>query len=313
MLLKFIKLIFKLIKIVLKLFIYGVILIFSIMIIYGGVKFYLRKDIKDEKEKEITTSKTSFDGKKVTHRREWQSFDGQKYSTSIQLSSANFQKANDNRNLLDMEWSRGHDFYNFCASNTDLFNEYQDAIYWIFVYQQLYQHDNNILASLYNAFENIRSTENANQLEFAQMTITFVQDIPYTLIHELDCETFKDERRKSGGNTFDDYHPKMCLPEVRFGIQSPFEFCYNLKGDCDTRAVLLFCILKHFGYDVAVLYSREYAHAILGINIPSSGDFLKYKSKKYYVVETTARNWQIGQIPSTYNNLSYWKILLTSK
>ena len=52
-------------------------------------------------------------------------------------------------------------------------------------------------------------------------------------------------------------------------------------GDCDTKSIYLFAILKKLGYDVAILVSDFYQHAILGIALPGRGDYIKYQGKKY--------------------------------
>jgi hypothetical protein len=44
-----------------------------------------------------------------------------------------------------------------------------------------------------------------------------------------------------------------CDGYERFGINTPVEFIATLQGDCDTRTLLLYTILAHYGYDVALM------------------------------------------------------------
>jgi hypothetical protein len=86
----------------------------------------------------------------------------------------------------------------------------------------------------------------------------------------------------------------------------------NNKGDCDTRAIVLFTILDHFNYDVAMLVSEEYGHCILGVNMPGTGTYKSHFGKRYYVWETTAKDFQLGQLPPEISNMQNWRIVLTS-
>jgi hypothetical protein len=86
----------------------------------------------------------------------------------------------------------------------------------------------------------------------------------------------------------------------------------NFKGDCDTRSVLLFYVLSRFNYDVAILISEQYGHAILGIAGDYSGKFKQYNGIRYYVWETTATDFVPGILSPNYGNMNYWQITLTN-
>ena len=77
------------------------------------------------------------------------------------------------------------------------------------------------------------------------------------------------------------YHIKPCVPYVNLGLYSPVEFLTTRAGDCDTRVLWACLVLKKLGYDVAVLISEKYGHAMLGGNMNGRGKYLKYKNKKY--------------------------------
>ena len=87
-------------------------------------------------------------------------------------------------------------------------------------------------------------------------------------------------------------------------------FMASLKGDCDTRTILLFSILTNFNYDVMVLGSYTYKHSILAINLRGNGAYKFYNNKKYFVWETTMENMEIGQLPSEISDMNLWNINL---
>jgi hypothetical protein len=159
-------------------------------------------------------------------------------------------------------------------------------------------HDRPLLEHLYIEFSKIQQQKKLNRRQFAELIITSIQDIQYNYIKSSPC------------NGTEDY---PCVGNVRLGIFAPAEFSANLQGDCDSRTVLLFVLLAKFNYDVAILNSNEYAHSVLGINIPSRGKYKMYNRKKYYFVETTAKNYVIGYLPAKVSNINFWNFVLVNK
>jgi len=145
---------------------------------------------------------------------------------------------------------------------------------------------------------------------FAESIVTCVQDIPYTLILEKACDPslyndhFVNEYLSKGGN---------CHPNVKYGILSPVEFAATLHGDCDTRALLLFMILNHYEYDVAMLSSEVYRHAVIAINLPYLGTSKNINGKRYVLWETTQAGIPPGVFPSEISNMNLWSFNLISK
>lgn len=183
----------------------------------------------------------------------------------------------------------------------------QKSKYWQLVYSSLLENNTPYLNKMCDLFESIGKKQNLDYDTFVEMVMTFVQEIPYILVHPNDCD------RDANNNKFSyQYHAtgKKCLPNKKFGLQSPAEFMFNLKGDCDTRALFAYCILAHFGYDVAILGSSR--HAMLGINMLGQGNYLMQNGKKYYFWETTGKGWLIGGIPPEYQS-DDWEITLINK
>ncbi|MFK7755650.1 MAG: hypothetical protein AB8B53_01830 [Flavobacteriales bacterium] len=168
--------------------------------------------------------------------------------------------------------------------------------YWAAVYQQLLSNDKEFIICRADSLEVVRNQEQLNTKEFADVIMTFVQDIEYAFVFE-DRQCYKEPRTP-------------CVEGQKFGIHSPTEFLYTLQGDCDTRAVLLMGIYKHLGYDPAIAVSAEYRHAMLLLNLPSSGTYLNHFGKKYFFWESTAKNWKLGIMPPATKNLNHWKIVL---
>jgi hypothetical protein len=160
-------------------------------------------------------------------------------------------------------------------------------------------------------FDSIQKGNSFNKMKFAEVIVSFVQDIPYYLILDSECDAslYNDNFIKEYLNSKD----ARCFGYQKFGINSPLEFISSLKGDCDTRTLLLYTVLDHYGYDVALMSSDEYGHSILGINLPYNGISYEYNNSRYVLWETTSPNLKPGIIARKISNLNYWKISLKSK
>ena len=185
------------------------------------------------------------------------------------------------------------------------------ANFWGNLYKYIDKKDGPALDLVVAEFARINKERNLNQMEFAEMVVTCVQDIPYSLVFSEAClppENYEDSIEQVLIDC-----PDCCIGNVAYGIQNPVSFLQNLKGDCDTRTVLIYSILKHFNYDVAILNSDFYRHSIIGINIPAKGEYKIYKGKKYKVWETTSKYFEAGELPYSFNDITHWNVVLTSK
>ena len=183
--------------------------------------------------------------------------------------------------------------------------------FWGKLYNYMEQQDGPKLDLLISAFREIGQSQHLSAMDFAEMVVSCIQDIPYSLIFQDEClPAYRYEQ--SIRQILEDC-PECCLGGQPFGIQNPVSFMANLKGDCDTRTVMIYSILKAFDYDVAILNSDFYRHSILGLNIPASGKQKTYNGKRYFVWETTARYFKIGQLPYSVDDMNYWNVVLTSK
>jgi len=179
------------------------------------------------------------------------------------------------------------------------------------VYYKLIQKDKLLLNSYIALFDSIQKVRNFNQIELADAIVSSIQSIPYVLVHEGSCQSAIN----NGNSSFIiQYHRqgKECLPNIKYGVQSGYEFMHNLKGDCDTRTLLCFEILNHFKYSVAMLLSLEYGHCILGVELPLHGLSLSSNNHNYLVWETTAKGFKPGELAPEISNLNKWSIGLTN-
>ncbi len=132
-------------------------------------------------------------------------------------------------------------------------------------------------------------------MDFATMVVAFVQDIPYEYVIQEEC---------TGSET------APCNGNVMLGLYSPVEFLGKMHGDCDTRTVVLYTLLRNFGYEPLIINSNEYLHSMLALDVASSGDDFEYKGKKYAYWETTNVGWLAGMLPPDMNNKDYWSVAL---
>ena len=223
--------------------------------------------------------------------RSWKDYEGNSYEGYYTIKKSALVKATNFKHSLNFSM-------NTMAS-------YDKIIY------SLKENDKKELNGLYKLFDSIQSEKNLNKLKFAEMVTTFVQDIPYALILESDCDAklYNDKFI----NTYLASPNAICQGYQRFGINTPLEFLVSLKGDCDTRTLLLYTILSKYNYDVSLLSSEQYGHSILGINLPYNGLAYDYFGQRYVLWETTAPDIRPGIINNEISNLNNWRISLKSK
>ena len=187
---------------------------------------------------------------------------------------------------------------------------YRDNIYadsWRELYSKISKNDSHKLEMVYETLNKIKVNNNYFRYKFANLVVSFVQSIPYSLVSQSKCS-----KLYYSDNTFKDMmdNGTECEDSVFAGIYTPVEFIGKFKGDCDSRTLFLYTIFKKFGYDVIILNSDVYGHSILGLNIPSSGRYKSYLGKRYYTWETTSEGWMLGDLPPSVSNISNWYVAL---
>ncbi|HEY8398028.1 MAG TPA: hypothetical protein VIK80_08820, partial [Flavihumibacter sp.] len=183
------------------------------------------------------------------------------------------------------------------------------------VYESMARHDEALLDLVVSSFDSLRQIYPMSQLEFAEALISCIQSIPYYLVLHESCGI-----RQNMDPFVRDYlaqcNTDCCIGNIGYGVRSPLEFLSDLKGDCDTRALLLFTLLKRFDYDVALITSERYRHAAIAVGLDESpgvaGTAINVSGKVLYPCETTSSGFRIGELPREVSNLHHWQISLLS-
>lgn len=152
--------------------------------------------------------------------------------------------------------------------------------YMACAYKKLYTQDSETFDRVAQLIGEISNEEKLSGVDTVNMVTSIVQNIKYEI-------------------------PKIA----KFEVLTP-TLCINYRyGDCDTKTLLMMIILRKAGVDCVHLTSEKYNHAMIGINVPSTGDYIDYRGVKYYFLETTNPGWYIGNLPPEVNNKSYWAVL----
>jgi hypothetical protein len=179
--------------------------------------------------------------------------------------------------------------------------------YFTKYYSGLYTMDEGKINEIVKIFKDSAVKKKMNPNQTAEMVITFIQEIPYYLVHDESCA-----KSVATGNSFvKEYHAanKPCLPNVKGGVQSPYEFLHNLKGDCDTRSLLGYAILKKLNIAASVWVSEAYGHSIMGVGVQNGHGIYKIVNGiKHYGVELTAKGYRLGMVAPENNNPYNWDI-----
>jgi hypothetical protein len=183
----------------------------------------------------------------------------------------------------------------------------EEMQFWNQAYRILLAHDQEKVDSIANIVQSVSKKRNFSTLQSAEYLVTMIQEIPYVLVHDMTCK----EAVLQYKGFVAQYHMqgKPCLPNIVAGVQSPYEFMHNLKGDCDTRTLFAHAVLNKLGISSSVWVSSAYGHSILGVGVPGSSNNRKtVDGVPHYAVELTAKNFRIGMIAPEQNQMSNWKI-----
>jgi len=180
--------------------------------------------------------------------------------------------------------------------------------FWGEIYDDMSNSDNPKLDSLVRYFQNERQAKGLNELEAAEMVVSFIQEIPYVLVHDESCEKAIAE-----GGFMAEYHSegRPCLPEIIAGVQSPYEFIHNMQGDCDTRSLLGYTILSKMKIPCSIWVSQAYGHSIMGVALPAqSKNYKTVNGMRHFGVELTARGYRVGMMASDQTDMDNWTVVL---
>jgi len=272
-------------------------LLLALFSIYGIFNPHL-SDIKprvspiDHKEETTTISDNISDqgDSLIIHHRIWSDMDANRYEKDIIIKKSELKTATSfHTGLQHLAFDQ---------------NGYHKCL------EQLIKADQPRLGFMYAMLDSLQNEVDCDRLRFAKAVVSMVQDIPYKLILHGECDVslYKDQFTRQYLRS-----GRECVGNVPFGVYSPVEFLGTLNGDCDTRTLFLFLVLRQYNYDVVLLGSEVYQHSVLGIDMDLPGLSKNVNFKKYVVWETTAPGIPYGVLDKDISDMKYWKVILSNK
>jgi hypothetical protein len=263
----------------------GMAIMLIIMSVFFSVIDFFSSDSKPKKVKTNTKTvkKETKPERIISNYINWYDYKNYYYNTNLKISYNDYLKSIRNKE-----------------------NNYASTIESL--YSVIYKSDKLDLDLVYKELDFIRRDRSLSKRKFAEIIVSMIQHMPYNIVSQESC--FKAQMS-------DDSLREMilsgieCDGNVYGGVYSPLELVKKMKGDCDSRTLFIYTVLKKFNYDVVILNSEIYAHSIIGLNIPSSGRYKYYNGKRYYTWETTAKGYDLGILPAECSNIKYWYVALT--
>ena len=189
--------------------------------------------------------------------------------------------------------------------------ELSDTEYAKYIYEQLLNSVEFPTDEFAEGYKKLIDEANLDYMGALNLIISCIQAIPYTLIIDGNCP-FVLKGVKYINNCAPLESGQGCCGNIQpFGVYSPMEFLYHEAGDCDTRTVFAYAVLKKLGFDAVVINGEE--HSMLAVHLPkkpdAGSDHIKDPwGKKYYIWELTGMDWGLGVNPDV--NLDKWDIVL---
>jgi hypothetical protein len=197
-------------------------------------------------------------------------------------------------------------------------------------YGLMVDHDAPFYRPLARRLRQIAAQNGYNSSQAALMVVQMVQSIPYTLVHPHSHPEMEDRAMENNSSFVHKYHrnPRHTpLSKEPFGgcvahadpsgVLSPLEFMHDFKGDCDTRTVFLYTLLKTMGLKALVVNGP--GHSMLAVPYAPKTPglpYLVFRGRKYYFVETTVLVRKkgycgpgIGEVPRGFRT-DQWRIVL---
>ena len=78
----------------------------------------------------------------------------------------------------------------------------------------------------------------------------------------------------------------------------PVETLFDQGGDSEDNSILIAAILSREEYDIVFFRFEQQKHMAVGVNLPAAGGYgWEYQGNKYYYLETTEQNYELGECP----------------
>lgn len=236
-----------------------------------------------KKERQLVT------GEFIEQQLVWKDYDQQLYKGIISVRTSDWFDAKNARNNLGLQLQSEHDYA-----------EMLNAVYL----QNMHG-----MQGIIQMYDSIFDTLAPSRSQFAEIIVSSIQEVPYYLLLPGRCSP---DQYPIG--SFENRYlseSDLCTENVKYGLLGPIEFGASLEGDCDTRSLLLFTILKHYGYNVMLMSSQTLSHAVIAVELSNiTGNYFTYQGRRFYWWETTEPRIPPGLFPERYCNTSLWTISL---
>lgn len=245
----------------------------------------------DEQKHTIDSIGNSNNSKKVVIRWTWKDFNKDRHEISFCVQRGEIQRAK--------KFRIGYSGSNFNGN----------------IYQDFINISESVIDSMYQAMHKDVRKKKLRDMDLLNYIVTAIQTPPYTKItnEEGECPC-----KDMGSNWLDDCYPRpdgqgCCNGVVPLAVYTPAEFIYQKTGDCDTKAILAYALLKKFKYDAAVLVGFTSnsikdpgAHCMLGVAgvkpvVP--GAKVRHSGRLYYPWEVTSFNPYF-----VLGNINMWQV-----
>ncbi|SIQ54885.1 hypothetical protein SAMN05920897_110123 [Alkalispirochaeta americana] len=88
-------------------------------------------------------------------------------------------------------------------------------------------------------------------------------------------------------------------------LKNPAGALVAFAGDCDSLGLTYAILLQHLGFEAILMVSREYAHALVGVDIPGDGARFPFEGREWLVAELTAEV-PLGKIAQEQSDIGGW-------
>lgn len=173
------------------------------------------------------------------------------------------------------------------------------------IYTDFIKASNPVIDSMLKAMKMDMNKKQIRGNDMLNYVVTAIQTPRYTLLYDK-CEYM------FGIDFINDCRPRAdgrgcCENIYPFGLFTPAEFILQKTGDCDTKSLVAYALLKKLGFNAAMLVgdTERGPHAMLGLanvvpSIPSK--YVQYKGSIYYPWEVTEK-WNECQL----GNMTMWR------
>jgi hypothetical protein len=215
-------------------------------------------------------------GNMVTIYWAWKDFNKDKHEISFSVQEKDVESARNYRRSYNNINSIGNLYIDFIRSSE------------------------SVIDSMYFAMRKDIDRKKLKGIGILNYIVTAIQTPPYTKITN---EKGECPCKDMGRDWLDDCHPRpdgkgCCNGVVPLAVYTPAEFIYQKTGDCDTKTILAYALLKKFKYDAAVLVGftsnsikNPGAHCMLGVagvkpEVPTAK--VRHSGRLYYPWEVTS-------------------------